>query len=69
MMIADLEALVCDRQGNGLYKASMKKVKYCKENCYNLFSLTKRMKNGWLLHGNNNAVWITKGGHTMRFDI
>eukprot|EP00957_Ditylum_brightwellii_P187359 14269855-Ditylum_brightwellii.AAC.1 len=27
------------------------------------------MKNRWLLHRDNDAVWLTKDGHTMRFDI
>eukprot|EP00957_Ditylum_brightwellii_P113341 8643040-Ditylum_brightwellii.AAC.1 len=67
--IADLEILVCDRTGNGFFMLSMKNIKYCKDNWYNLFSFAKRMKNGWLLHGNNNAVWITKGGHKVKFDI
>eukprot|EP00957_Ditylum_brightwellii_P083982 6383421-Ditylum_brightwellii.AAC.2 len=28
------------------------------------------MKNsGWLLHGNNNELWITKSDHKVKFDI
>eukprot|EP00957_Ditylum_brightwellii_P186014 14162177-Ditylum_brightwellii.AAC.1 len=61
--------MVCDCNGNSLFKSSMKNIKYCKENRYNLFSLTKQMKNGWLLHGNNDALWITKSGHKVKFDI
>eukprot|EP00957_Ditylum_brightwellii_P069079 5243943-Ditylum_brightwellii.AAC.1 len=68
-MIADLEMLVCNRTGNGLFKLFMQNIKYCKNNQYNLFNLIKRMKNRLLLHGYNDAVKITKGGHKMRFDI
>eukprot|EP00957_Ditylum_brightwellii_P117035 8927398-Ditylum_brightwellii.AAC.1 len=68
-MIADLDMLVCDRTGNGLFKLSTKNIKYYKDNQYNLFSLIKRLKNRWLLHGNNDAIWITKGGHKVQFNI
>eukprot|EP00957_Ditylum_brightwellii_P037774 2856755-Ditylum_brightwellii.AAC.1 len=68
-MIADLDMMVCDHTGNSLFKSSMKDIKYCKENRYNLFSLTKGMKSGWLLHGNNDELWITKSGHKVKFDI
>eukprot|EP00957_Ditylum_brightwellii_P207233 15352091-Ditylum_brightwellii.AAC.2 len=47
----------------------MKNNKYCKYNQYNLFSLTKRLKNGWLLYDNTNVMWINKGGHKVSFDI
>jgi hypothetical protein len=36
---------------------------------FNLFSLTKMQKNGWLLHDNAKAIWLTKGDDTIIFDI
>jgi hypothetical protein len=36
---------------------------------FNLFSLTKMQKSGWLLHGNNKAIWLTKEGSNITFDI
>eukprot|EP00957_Ditylum_brightwellii_P106206 8102715-Ditylum_brightwellii.AAC.1 len=36
---------------------------------YNLFSLTKRLEQGWTLGRDSNAIWITKGSAKITFDI
>jgi hypothetical protein len=36
---------------------------------FNLFSLKKMQKEGWLLNGNQDAIWLTKGDNTVIFDM
>jgi hypothetical protein len=36
---------------------------------FNLFSLTKRQKAGWLLNRDSEKIWITKGEHKIVFNI
>eukprot|EP00957_Ditylum_brightwellii_P085629 6514035-Ditylum_brightwellii.AAC.2 len=68
-MISNIHGTLCNKNGAKLHTCTMKNVKYCKENKYNLFSITKRQKDGWRLHGNKNQILITKGQHKVVFDI
>eukprot|EP00957_Ditylum_brightwellii_P078036 5931877-Ditylum_brightwellii.AAC.1 len=68
-MIADIQGIICDKNGNQLDHCKITNVKYCKGNAYNLFSITKHLKNGWTLHGNSSAIWVTKGESKLVFDI
>eukprot|EP00957_Ditylum_brightwellii_P166843 12699115-Ditylum_brightwellii.AAC.1 len=43
-MIADLTSTVCDKAGNKLFSTKMTNIKYCQGQQFNLFSLTKRLK-------------------------
>lgn len=36
---------------------------------YNLFSCTKMQKKGWILGGDQNSIWLTKGDQKIAFDI
>jgi hypothetical protein len=36
---------------------------------FNLFSLTKLVNNGWILGGDYETMWLTKGERTVTFDI
>ena len=36
---------------------------------YNLFSVTKRLKNGWTMQGDTEALTLSKGKNQVRFDI
>ena len=36
---------------------------------FNLFSITKRLIDGWELSGNDESLWITKGSNKVVFDI
>jgi len=68
-IIADIPAVVCNKKGMPLTKIKMTDVKIVPDNKFNLFSITKRMKQGWSLHGDDKAVKISKGGVTLTFDI
>ena len=60
--LADISGTICDKYGNQMTKAKMKDVKIAPGNKFNLFSITKRQKNGWKLMGDNNAIWLEKNG-------
>ena len=47
----------------------MKDVSYVPNANFNLFSVTRRMQNGWTLSGDKNAIILTKDGRTITFDI
>ena len=67
--IADLPGMVCDKNGNQLMKVNMKGVKIVPDSQFNLFSITKRQKQGWKLGGDQDAIWIEKGANRIMFDV
>eukprot|EP00957_Ditylum_brightwellii_P051246 3885440-Ditylum_brightwellii.AAC.1 len=52
-----------------IHEATTKEVVHMPKAGYNLFSLTKRLGQGWTLGGDSNAIWITKGSVKIIFDI
>jgi hypothetical protein len=36
---------------------------------FNLFSLTKMIKKDWILHGNDDMIWLEKDDKKVKFDI
>eukprot|EP00957_Ditylum_brightwellii_P022734 1714757-Ditylum_brightwellii.AAC.2 len=67
-MIADIDSVICDKNGKQIEHCKIANIKYCRGNAYNLFSIPKRLKNRWHLHGNSEAIWITKGEQKLVFD-
>ena len=47
----------------------LKKVTHLPNGKFNLFSITKMTKQSWHLHGDNKAIWLTKGKSKVVFDI
>eukprot|EP00957_Ditylum_brightwellii_P160936 12253126-Ditylum_brightwellii.AAC.1 len=45
-MIGDIPGVICNKNGTKMDGCKITEVKYYKDNVYNLFSLTKRQKNG-----------------------
>eukprot|EP00957_Ditylum_brightwellii_P160983 12256308-Ditylum_brightwellii.AAC.1 len=68
-MIGDIPGHVCSKTGSKLTQCKMQNVKYCSENKYSLFSLTKQQRSGLQLHMDDNSIWITKGEQKVKFDI
>jgi hypothetical protein len=67
--IGKLTGTLCNKYGDKLLKSTMEAVTHLPTGKFNLFSLTKMQKNGWLLHGNAKAIWLTKQDTTIMFDI
>jgi hypothetical protein len=67
--IFDLPGMITDQSGNEKLHATLQNVKHVRSAKFNLFSLTKRQKDSWLLNSNSEKIWITKGEHKIVFDI
>ena len=67
--IADINGVMCDKHGVEIAKAIMQDVTLLPAGKYNLFSLTKMMKKGWKLSGDDNAIVLTINDKTIAFDI
>ena len=65
----DLPGVRCDHQGNQLDNVVLTNVSVVPSSTFNLFSITKMQLQGWVLGGNKDSLWITKGRRTIQFDI
>ena len=68
-IIGDLRGVMCDTHGNELMEATMTDVTVLPNGGFNLFSVTKLQKAGWLLRGDDKSIELTKGERKIRFDI
>ena len=67
--VGDVSGHVCDKFGSEINYATIKEMVHTPNAGYNLFSITKRLDDGWELKGNSQAIWIEKGVHKVVFDI
>ena len=67
--VGDLKGIICNKQGKELYDATIKKLVYVPGSSFNLFSLSKRLENGWKMRGDANALWLEKDAYKIMFDI
>jgi hypothetical protein len=67
--IADIKGTMCDKHGVEIAVAKMTDVTFIPTGKYNLFSLTKMMKGGWKLNGDDNTIYLMKDDKTIVFDI
>ena len=66
-----ISSIVCDNQGNQQISIKMTDVALVPDCAFNLFSLSKRLKKGWSLQGNADALTLSSpdGACKLRFDI
>jgi len=64
-----MPSMLCDNTGKGLFKVGVTDVAWVPECPYNVISITKYMKNGWKLTGDEDHLTLSKGGIDIRFDI
>ena len=67
--IGDIPIRVYDKNGNYLASSTLTSVAIQKKGDFNLFSITRAIKEGWLLGGNKTSLWLEKDGKILRFDI
>jgi hypothetical protein len=68
--IGDIPCEIMDKHGNPLKNCVIKDVALTKSSPFNLFSLTKMMKVGWTLGGDQDTgITLSKGDQTLNFDI
>ena len=54
--IGSISSVVCNNQGNQKFNVKMTDLALVPDCTFNLFSLSKRLKKGWSLHGNADAL-------------
>ena len=62
--IGNLPGVVCDNQGNQVLAVKMTNIALVPDCTFNMFSISKRLKQGWLLGGNANALELISPNHT-----
>ena len=69
--VGSISSVVCDNQGKQKFNVKMTDVALVPDCAFNLFSLSKRLKKGWSLHGNADALTLSSpdGACKLRFDI
>ena len=66
-----ISSIVCDNQGNQKFNVKITDVALVPDCAFNLFSLSKRLKKGWNLHGNADALTLSSPDDACKlwFDI
>ena len=59
----------CDKYGREQNNVIIEEMVHSPSAEFNLFSLTKRLDEGWTLGGNKDIIWISKGDKKVVFDI
>ena len=67
--IGDLEGTWLDQSGNEVTSVKIEIITHMPKVEFNLFSVSKRMQEGWKLGGDKDEMWLTKNGQTIKFDI
>jgi hypothetical protein len=68
--IGKISGMICDKHGNELNATTLLEVTHLPEGKFNLFSLSKMMKDGWTLGGNYaTGITIQKGNKKVTFDL
>jgi hypothetical protein len=66
----DIPCEICDKYGKTLTTGLITDVSLTKNSPFNLFSLTKMMRQGWKLGGDNmNGITLEKKDKVLKFDI
>ena len=68
-IVGDLPGVFCDKFGNEKENVLIKDMVYSPGSEFNLFSLTKRLDDEWILGGNKKCIWISQGNKKIVFDI
>gem|GEM_PF-6951265 len=67
--VGDIAVTVHNKNGNEMFNAKMTDVAYIPEANFNLFSITRRLRQGFQLGGDKNCIWLEKSGIKIVFDI
>jgi hypothetical protein len=67
--VGNIYGMATDKCGNDVGPVVLTEVTLLPTAAFNLFSLTKMIEKGWILHGNDDMIWLDKGDKTVKFDI
>ena len=65
----EIPVAVHNKNGEEMYNARMSDVAYIPDANFNLFSITRRLKQGFKLGGDVNSIWLEKNGRRIVFDV
>ena len=65
----ELHGTMCDKNGKKVGRVKMTDVRLTPGNKYNLFSISKRLKEGWTMTGNIEGMVLKKGDQEVKFDL
>jgi hypothetical protein len=65
----ELHGTVCDKTGTEVGDVNMTDVRWTPGNKYNLFSISKRLKDGWKMTGDSTGMVLKKGNAEVKFDL
>ena len=68
-VVGDVSGTFFDKNGQELQSATIERMVHTPSAGYNLFSITQRLEHGWVLGGDKDSIWISKGGRKVIFDI
>ena len=68
-LIGDLPGIRCDKHGHEVGPARLTGVNLLPSAAFNLFSVSKMLKQGWSLSGSSEKIVISKGQMHVEFDI
>ena len=66
---ADLHGTICDKNGQAVCKGVIKGIAHLPRSRYNLFSISRRLDDGWKLGGDQDMIKLVKGNDEIKFDI
>jgi hypothetical protein len=67
--VANVCGMMCDKCGNELHEATLQDVTHLPDGKFNLFSLSKLLKQGWKLTGDKMSIKLAKDTQEMVFDV
>ena len=59
--VCNIGGTICNKYGVELGNATVRDVVLLPNGKFNLFSLTEMMKDGWVLGGDQDSIWLSKG--------
>ncbi len=67
--IGDMSGMICDKEGCAIGRTTVRDVALVPKCGYNLFSITKLLKDNWILSGSTKNLTLKKGNQEIVFDI
>ena len=67
--IGDLSAVMCDKHGNEKNIVKVKDLTVMPTTKFNLLGISKRLREGWKLYGDNDSISLKKNNNEIKFDI
>ena len=65
----DIPGVVCDKSGAELHEDTMTNVSYNADTQYNLYSVSKKLKEGWKLESDDDSITLRKNGMEIKTSL